>query len=298
MTTETNGQTSTSDVGAEWLDDHLPTVFSRGHEMVLAAQRTTVAMVIAESEVTGGQTVLDVGGGSGIPTLALAERVGPSGRVVAAEPSPIFAEAMAVNARSAGLTNIEIVRVGAAQLPFPPGSFDAATCHMGVMFFPDVRAGLIRMRETLRPGARAAFVAWGPNDDNRMIRTFQAAIGPFLPASPQPATSLERAMTDRAAPEPDTPKPDRFAQPGSLSAALRAAGFGDVHESNPVIEWTWPTPAEGLVDFMLDMARLGNAVDRERYPAMREAAISAYRPYESGGDLRIPARMVIASGRA
>ena len=34
------------------------------------------------------------------------------------------------------------------------------------MFFTDITAGLTRIRETLKPGKRAAFIAWGPDADN------------------------------------------------------------------------------------------------------------------------------------
>ncbi len=292
MVTDPNAASPPSaDVTAEWLDAHLPTVFSRHHERVMAAQRATIAAVIAEAGVKPGHTVLDVAGGSGIPTLALAERVGPAGKVVAAEPSPIFADAMETNLRNAGLTNVEVVRVSAAELPFAAGSFDAATCHMGVMFFPDVRAGLSRVRGVLRPGARAAFVAWGPDADNLFLGTFRHTVAPYLPPPPA-ATAAE------VAPDPDPPRPDRFARPGSLSAALATAGFGDVREEAPMIDWTWPGPARSLVGFLLELTRLEPTVAPERREAMRTDLVAAYQRFADGDGLRVPSRMVVASGRA
>src|SRR5215213_4922542 len=115
-------------------------------------QQPTAQAVIGAAHVQPGDEVLDIGCGSGIPSLAVAEAVGPMGHVIATDPSPIFVAAVKKNAADLGLTNLTAIETSAAALPFAPASFDAATCHFAVMFFPDVTAGLSRIREVLRPG--------------------------------------------------------------------------------------------------------------------------------------------------
>ena len=194
-----------------------------------ASEAKIIDLVVAAAGIKPGMTVLDVGSGAGIPALRLAEIVGPEGKVVATDPSALSIEAITKHARERGLTNVEPVRASAAGLPFPAKSFDAVTCSFGVMFFTDVQAGLTRIREVLRPGARAAFVAWGSPDENELFGPFRSTTTPYLPEPPQQ-------------PGPDTPHPMRFAAPGSLSAALSAAGYRDVQVDTPLVEMVWPGP--------------------------------------------------------
>ena len=278
------------DVLAEWLDPHLPTVFARWHPYVVGLQRATTEAIIAAAEVAPGDAVLDVGCGSGIPALALAAAVDPTGRVTAVDPSPVFVAAVAENARHLGLANLDAFQSSAAALPFPPATFDAATCHTGVMFFPDVRAGLTRIREVLRPGGRAAFVAWGPADQNALFSSFQGAIQSHLP--PSPPTS------EPPAPAGDEARPTRFATAGSLAAALRDAGFGDVREEARTVDLTWPGPPESLRAFWLDLSRIEDKVPPDRLDALRADLLASFRRYADGDGVRLPAAIVLATGRA
>src|SRR5829696_5131350 len=73
-----------------------------------------------------GNRVLDVAAGSGDQTILAAQRVGPTGYVLATD---IAASMLAITdqaARDAGLRNIETRVIDAQQLDLPAGSFDAA----------------------------------------------------------------------------------------------------------------------------------------------------------------------------
>lgn len=289
MSAHPQHSTAIDDVTPEWLEGHLATVFSRWHPQVVHLLRATSDAIIAAAEVRPGDAVLDVGSGSGIPALAVAELVGPSGRVVATDPSPIFLAALSDNVRAGGLDNVEVVQASAAGLPFDTGRFDAATCHMGVMFFPDVQAGLTRIRDLVKPGGRAAFVAWGSDADNSFMATLAGASRPHLPPEP-PASGLP--------PDPDAPRPTRFAEPGSLSAALTAAGYADVREDAPMVDLVWPEGPASLTHFWLELTRLEQRVAPERHAALRADIEAAYERYRDGNTVRMPVRVVAASGAA
>lgn len=284
-------QDATADVTTEWREGHLATDFSRWHPQLAALQRATSDHGIAAAGARPGDAVLDVGCGSGIPALAVAEVVAPGGRVMATDPSEVFVAAVAENAWAARLANVEVVRASATGLPFAPGSFDAATCAMGVMFSPDVRAGLARIREGLRPGGRAAFVAWGPDADNAFMTTFRGAARSHLPPDPPPAGA-------RPVPAPDTPRPTRVAEPGSLSAALVVASFADVREEAPLVDLVWPGPPESLARIWLELTRVEGRVEPDRREAVRADVAAAYERFTEGGTLRMPVRVVVASGAA
>ena len=285
---------SRDDVTAEWRDDHLPSFFVRWHRQNEALLQETTAAIIAEAAVAPGFTVLDVACGSGIPSLEIARVVGSSGSVTATDPSPIMIAALEENAQQRGLTNLVAVQASAIELPFPPASFDAATCQLGVMFFPDVRAALQRIRAVLRPGGRAAFVAWGPAEENAFFGSFWSAAGPYLPESP-PA---ENASTPAAETPFGDPGPTRFAQPGSLSAALEAAGFADIREEARRVICSWPESPERLRDLWYDLTGLDQQVPPERKPSLDADVLTSCTRFAEGDMIKMPATIVVASGWA
>ena len=274
---------------AEWVEPRLPEVFTRWFPFHVGLQRASSAAVIEAAEVRPGAVVLDVGSGAGIPALELARQVGPMGRVMATDPSDVFVEAVLANAAGEGLTNLEAVRTSVTAMPFGTGSFDAVTCHMGVMFFPDVDGGLGRIREVLRPGGRAGFVAWGPEAENLFFGSFWAAATPYLPAA---------SAAGKGDGPVDAPGPMRYAVAGSLAAALRAAGFGDVREEARRVEMVWPGRAETLRDQWFDLSGVEARVAPERRADFGRAVLAGLNRFADGETVRLSAAIVVASGRA
>jgi ubiquinone/menaquinone biosynthesis C-methylase UbiE len=289
MSAQTSKQQLAAGVPEEWVDDHLATIFIRWHPFMSRADVQSQDLVIAEAGIQPGDTVLDVACGAGIPALRIAERVGPDGRVVATDPSPVFLSATAENAARQGLTNLDTVQASAATLPFRPGSFDAATCHFGVMFFTDITAGLSRIRETLKPGKRAAFIAWGPDADNQLFSSFGAVVSQYAPPPPPPDPSIA---------EIDIPKPNRFAGAGSLSAFLQSAGYQDVRERYEQVDYTWPGHAPTMLEFWKQLSRIEERIPAERQEAFEEDLLASLGRFAEGETLHFSCKVVVASGAA
>lgn len=287
--------TGNDDVPAEWVEPRLPKIFVRWHPYHMGLQRASSAATIAAAGVEPGDRALDVGSGAGIPALAVARVVGPEGRVTATDPSEVFVAALRANAAAEGLGNLEAVRTGVVGLPFGPASFDAATCHMGVMFFRDVAGGLRRIREVLRPGGRAGFVAWGPEGENLFFRSFWEAAGPYLAAEPGADGGGDEPAPPVVA---DGPGPMRFAAAGSLSAALRGVGFGDVREETRTVEMVWPGRAETLREQWLEISGIEGRVAPARREDFRAGVLAGLERYADGETVRLGAAIVVASGRA
>src|SRR5689334_23249660 len=76
--------------------------------------------LVAALDVRAGDTVLDVGSGSGVAALNALEAAGVSGKVVAVDPSP----AMLHSARENGIRLVVSGRIPG--LPFAEGRFDRA----------------------------------------------------------------------------------------------------------------------------------------------------------------------------
>jgi SAM-dependent methyltransferase len=164
---------------------------------------------IAAAAVTAGETVLDVGCGCGPTSVGLARRVGPKGRVVALDVSPLLIE----RARQlhAGGANIEWALADAATHAAPGPIFDLIFSRFGVMFFGDPAAAFANLRHGLKPGGRLLFACWRKPAENPWMMVPLHEAYKFVPRLPKLG--------------PEDPGPFSFADPERVTRILTAAGF-------------------------------------------------------------------------
>jgi ubiquinone/menaquinone biosynthesis C-methylase UbiE len=252
-----------------------------------AAMGGAVTEAIVEyARPLAGMRVLDLASGTGEPGISLAQRVGPQGSVTATDQSKELLGIAAERARKKQLSNFITQQADAHQLPFADQSFDLATCRFGVMFFRDAVRALAELRRVLKPGARACFVAWGPMEQPYFETTMK---------------TVHRHVGGNML-EPGGANPFRFSAAGSLSEALRGAGFHEVEESNRNLPWTWPGEAEELFDYVCAVTvpfhPMLERVREEDWPAIRAEAKAAIERYRVGDEIRSGADVVLASGQA
>jgi SAM-dependent methyltransferase len=77
--------------------------------------------------------VLDVCCGMGASAIPAAERVGPTGNVIAVDLAEKLLSKGSQRATAQGLTNIEFLRADLESLPFPDRTFDAVLCVFGIL---------------------------------------------------------------------------------------------------------------------------------------------------------------------
>jgi ubiquinone/menaquinone biosynthesis C-methylase UbiE len=82
--------------------------------------------ILEALHVAPGEAIADVGAGTGYYTLALARRVGPSGRVVATDVQPEMLRLLGAKVRAAGLANVETVLATEAESGLGRAAFDLA----------------------------------------------------------------------------------------------------------------------------------------------------------------------------
>ena len=108
---------------------------SRGRARRAELQRPATQMMLDLAEVRTGGRVLDVAAGTGDQTLMAAERVGPTGYVLATDISASMLKLAADAAREAGLTNVETRVMDAENIDLDADSFDAVICQLGLFLF-------------------------------------------------------------------------------------------------------------------------------------------------------------------
>ncbi len=101
-----------------------------------------------------GDTVLDVGSGSGFDSLIAARQVGSGGRVIGVDMTDAMLEKARLGAQEAGLENVEF-RPGLAEaLPVADASVDVAVSNGVINLCPDKEAAYREVFRVLKAGGR------------------------------------------------------------------------------------------------------------------------------------------------
>lgn len=168
------------------------------------------------ANVTTGSRVLDVAAGAGDQTLQAAERVGPTGRVLATDLSANILDFALANARDVGFDHVETLVADGEDIPVDPGSFDAVISRVGLIYFPDQVAALRGMRQALRPGGRCAAITYSTADKNGFFS---------IPVS------IIRKRAGLPAPAPGQPGPFSLGDPKVAESVFEQAGFTNIETS-------------------------------------------------------------------
>jgi demethylmenaquinone methyltransferase/2-methoxy-6-polyprenyl-1,4-benzoquinol methylase len=87
------------------------------------------------ADLKPGQTVFEVGCGTGFFTLLAAEMIGDDGHLIAMDTLSDFVDRVSAKVRDAGLKNVQVVRRDALNTRLPSGSVDVVLLF-GVVPFP------------------------------------------------------------------------------------------------------------------------------------------------------------------
>lgn len=101
-----------------------------------------------------GERILEVGPGSGYYTLAVAERLGPDGRLGLLDVQQEMLDHTIARARSAGLANVNATCGDAQALPYEDATFDAAYLVTVLGEVPDQVTALHELARVLKPTGR------------------------------------------------------------------------------------------------------------------------------------------------
>lgn len=231
-------------------------------------------------------SVLDVAGGSGEPSITIAEAVSPAGSVVCTDAVAEMVRTSRDEARRRGLTSLEFTQCVGERLPFSPAAFDVVVCRLGVMLFPNPFAAIHEMLRVARLGGCVALAVWGSRSSNPFFHVVADIVSRYV---------------ESEAEDPDAPGAFRFAERGKLARLLCDAGAIDVTERllNFTLEAPltpkqfWEVRTE-LSDTLREKLR---SLSSEQVKRVAQEVEEAGRAFYDAGSMRFPAEALIVSGR-
>jgi ubiquinone/menaquinone biosynthesis C-methylase UbiE len=206
---------SPDSTGMNWESSEVAERRHRGRARRVEIQGPATQMMLDAAEVRTGSRVLDVAAGTGDQTIMTAQRVGPTGYVLATDISASMLKLAADTAREAGHTNVETRVMDTENIDLDADSFDAVVCQLGLMLFPDPAKVLRSMRRVVRPGGKVAALVFSTAEKNP-YQGITLDVARRFGSAPLPLFSLGETDVLESA----------FRESGLLDVTVRAVSFG------------------------------------------------------------------------
>ena len=171
--------------------------------------RRLAPLLVTFVGIRDGDSVLDIGSGTGALTFAVAEAV-PSARIIGVDPAPAYVAYAQARVRN---DRLRFVVGDAQQLRFADRTFDRVLSLLVMNFIPDPAKALREMIRVTRPGSVIAAAVWDYDEGMQMLRVFWDEA---VARDPAVAARDERNMP--------------LCRRGELAALWRAHGLVQVEE--------------------------------------------------------------------
>jgi len=227
---------------------------SRADDWALAEEQQlpTYEKALDRLDLEAGQSVLEVGCGSGVFLRAAADR---GARVFGLDAS----EALLDLAR-ARVPEADLRRGDLQFLPYADDSFDVVAGFNSFFFAADLVEALREAGRVVKPGAAVVIQVWG-RPEKCDLEAMKHAIEPFLPP-----------------PDPNVPRGSALWEPGVLEGIAAEAGLtpGEAFDSS----WGYDLADEdALARMLLAAGGIVDVVGSERENEVRTAIVDAMAPY-------------------
>lgn len=242
------------------------------HSSELAARKVYLSLL----HLRPGQSVLEIGAGSGAIALDAARRVAPSGTVTALDPfQPLLDMAVAEAASTGQGANLQTQCGDARDLPFADRSFDAVYCHWLLIHVAPAARIIREMMRVTKPGGGVLCVE----------ADWETAT--VHPGNPAVTRCILNACCDRQL--------DGW-MGRKLLGTMRACGLADV-AAHPIVSIDDGRQGDGWLDHVrsrADVALAANAIS----PAERTAWLAAIDGGRARGDYFFSVTQFAAVGTA
>lgn len=247
----------------------------------------SLALLLAHLGLNGGESVLEIGCGTGALTLPLAAAVGERGRVVAVDISEPMLGLARQRVGERGLRNVTLLFGDAQVFGLEAAAFDLATSRMGVMFFSDPTAAFRNIGTALKPRGRLVFACWAPLAENRhWLISYDIAVRHLGPPAPRST---------------EEPGPLAFGDPDYIRRILAAAGFAEitVERAHPTIICGSPEEEARQAVVMGPTARLieEKKPDEATRQTIAREIEAAFAAEARSGPIRLPATIFLVAAR-
>ena len=195
--------------------------------------------IIRSINPRGAEVVLDIAAGTGEPGLTIATML-KGGKVVITDLSEDMLEIARENAMKRDIKNIETRVCDVCALPFADNTFDAISCRLGFMFFPDMLLAAKEMVRVLKPGGKIATSVWNVLENNFWITAILETISRHI---------------DLPAPLPGAPGMFRCAKEGLISDLFLQAGLKNIKQKEITAKMHFKT-ADIYWDMMTEVITL------------------------------------------
>jgi SAM-dependent methyltransferase len=191
--------------------------------------RKLAPLLVRFAGVRDGDSVLDVGSGTGALAAAVA-MAAPSSRVIGIDP---VAPYVAFARTQLGTSLVAFEAGDAQQMRFASSTFDRTLSPLVLNFIPDARKALLEMRRVTKPKGTIAAAVWDYGDGMEMLRVFWDGAAALHRSS---AVKDERNMP--------------FCRRGELALAWGELGLEDVVEDALTIETRFTSFADFWTPFL------------------------------------------------
>ena len=239
--------------------------------------------MVAQLDPQSGQTILELGAGTGETGFAAARLIGDTGRLISTDLPPAMVGVAKRRAQELGIENAEFRVMDAEHIDLEDGSVDGILCRWAYMLMPDPAAALAESRRVLRPGGRLALAVMAGPAENPWASTVAMSIvglGLIPPIDPRTAGGVFS-----------------LADPDRLRELLGRAGFDDVRIEEMEFHlrfsdfedyWSFVSEFAGAVAILL------RSFSDEERAAVREATERATEGFRTNQGYDLPGLSVNA----
>jgi ubiquinone/menaquinone biosynthesis C-methylase UbiE len=238
--------------------------------------------LIRELNPRHGQTLLELGAGTGEAGFEAARLLGDDGRLVSSDFSPEMVQVARRRGTELGLRNVNHRVIDAERIELESDSVDGVLCQSSYMLVADPAAALAETRRVLRPGGRLALSVWGAPERNPW-----AALGALI--------LIERGHL--SPPEPGAPGVFSMASSERTRALLAGAGFESVQTAEVEVRFGFrdiDDYEQWVIDVAGPLAMLVRGLPPDERAVVKARLAEAFIPFSGRDGYEIPGEALCA----